>query len=158
MYYNDITMKYEFIKHRLAAIGKTQVEFANAIGTTQQKLNVTLNHPELREFQTSEIVRAANFLGYDTESFLRYVADGTTLPTIISDTPNTTKSVSPEIMVDIIDAVTDALAEKNLTLSPNQRKELIKHFCDCGLTNRDTIHHIVSGMLALKSDLFTNGG
>ena len=150
-------MKYECIKHRLATIGKTQTDFANAIGITQQKLNVTLNHPELREFQTSEILRAAEFLGYDTESFLRYVADGKTPPRLADDSFSTSgrTAISPETMVDIIDALDTFLAQNNLTMDPTQRKRLIEHFCR---ENCHTAEHIVStlsALLAVNGDLFT---
>jgi phage repressor protein C with HTH and peptisase S24 domain len=69
--------KYFFIKSRLAELKKTQTDFASYIGITQQKLNVSLNHPNEREFQRTEIAKAAEFLQYDLNDFARYVAGET---------------------------------------------------------------------------------
>ena len=69
--------KYYFIKDRLRELNKTQTDFAVYIGITQQKLNVSLNHSELREFQRTEIEKAAEFLRYDLNDFARYVAGET---------------------------------------------------------------------------------
>ncbi len=150
-------MKYDFIKIRLSEIGKTQTEFAEAIGTTQSKLNVTLNHPELREFQIPEIIKAAEFLGYSAESFIRYVAGDPEKPTLNEPNSEIVSNISAETMVDILAAIDDFLTENNLFMSQEQRKKLLKHFCKTECHTAGHIKETLSTLQAVNSEIFTKG-
>lgn len=63
--------------------------------------------------------------------------------------------VDPELLIDIMDAITEFLAENNLEMTREQRRELIKHFCDSGLNDAQRIKDVLSGMLAVGSNIFT---
>ena len=89
-------LKYSFFKDRLRELNKTQTEMADYIGTTQAKLNKTLNHPHLRELQQSEISKTAEFLRYDLSDFTKYVSGETTnIPHTIDDFDITESSSNP---------------------------------------------------------------
>ena len=140
-------MKYDFIKARLTELGKTQTEFAEAIGITQSKLNVTLNHPELREFQTSEILKAASFLGYDPEDFMKYVAGDTEQP----KEKNTCKqSISMDKILMIADVVKEYFDKNGYDLTPEQRVALVDHFYQQNIISEDEIKKLLSLIQVLK--------
>ncbi len=63
--------------------------------------------------------------------------------------------IDPELLIDIMDAITEFLAENNLEMTREQRKELIKSFCDNGLNDPQRIKDVLFGMLAAGSDIFT---
>lgn len=138
-------MKYDFIKARLTELGKTQTEFAQAIGITQSKLNVTLNHPELREFQTTEILKAAEFLGYDPESFMKCVSGETTeQPSVVN------KTISMDKILMIADVVKEYFDKHGYDLTPEQRAALVDHFYRENIINEDEINKLLSLMQSLK--------
>lgn len=141
-------MKYDFIKIRLNELGKTQTEFAEAIGITQSKLNVTLNHPELREFQTSEILKAAEFLGYNTESFVAYVAGNPEKPSV-----NITKNVNTSDILMIADIVKEFFEKNGYEITPEQRAALVDHFYQQNITDAGKIKELLSVMQAFQSGI-----
>lgn len=138
-------MKYDFIKVRLNELGKTQTEFAEALGITQSKLNVTLNHPELREFQTSEILKAANFLGYDPESFVKYVGGSNELPSVAKE------SIDMQKILMIADVVKEYFDKHGYELTPEQRVALVDHFYHENMINEDEIKKLLSLMQAMNA-------
>lgn len=138
-------MKYDFIKVRLNELGKTQTEFAESIGITQSKLNVTLNHPELREFQTSEILKAAKFLGYDPEEFMKYVAGSNEQPSVAKE------SIDMQKIIMIADVVKEYFDKNGYELTPEQRVALVDHFYHKNMINKDEIKELLSLMQVMKS-------
>lgn len=66
-------------------------------------------------------------------------------------------TIDDDLMIDIIDAITEFLQENNLTISSEQRKELIKHFYGQNCRDVSRIKEILSGMLVLNSHFFTKG-
>lgn len=72
------------------------------------------------------------------------------------DTPQRT-IIDNDLMIDIVDAVTEFLHENNLDISPDQRRELIKHFYGQNCHDVNRIREILSGMLALNSHAFGKG-
>lgn len=137
-------MKYDFIKVRLNELGKTQTEFAEALGITQSKLNVTLNHPELREFQTTEILKAANFLGYNPESFVKYVGGNGELPSVAKE------SINMQKILMIADVVKEYFDKHGYELTPEQRTELVDHFYRENIISEDEIEKLLSFMQKIK--------
>ena len=63
-------------------------------------------------------------------------------------------TIDNDLMIDIVDAVTEFLHENNLDISPDQRRELIKHFYGQNCHDVNRIREILSGMLALNSHAF----
>lgn len=94
-------------------------------------------------------IRLADVFGVPVEVFL---VESTDIPegATVAHTP-----IDPELLIDILDAVTEFLAENNLEMTREQRKELIKHFCDKGLKEPQRIKDVLSGMLAVGSNIFT---
>jgi hypothetical protein len=158
--------KYYFIKGRLTELGKTQIEFAECIGTTQQKLNVTLNHPELREFQISEIVKVAEFLGYDLRDFATYVAGTTTdIPRNAvhtnDSTPNFRLKMTQEEEIDIIatilKSIDEVLCENGLELSIEGKAIVFAHLYETRCQEPSRIKEALSLMQLTNSELFIKG-
>lgn len=141
--------KYEFIKIRLKELGKTQTDFADALGITQQKLNVTLNKPELREFQNNEILKAADFLGYSYESFLKCVTGVLKEPTIEQKTIGTA-----DILI-IADIVSEYLNKNGFKITPEQRVALIDRFYQQNITDANKIKEMLSFMQSVDFGLNT---
>jgi transcriptional regulator with XRE-family HTH domain len=142
--------KYEFIKVRLKELGKTQTEFADALGITQQKLNVTLNKPELREFQNNEILKAADFLGYSYESFLKCVTGILPEPTIEP------KTIGTADILMIADIVSEYLAKNGFKITPEQKVALIDRFYQQNITDANKIKEMLSFMQSM--DFGSNTG
>lgn len=141
--------KYEFIKVRLKELGKTQTDFAEALGITQQKLNVTLNKPELREFQNTEILKAADFLGYSYESFLKCVT-GVSKEPIIEQ-----KNIGTADILMIADIVSEYLAKNGFKITPEQRVALIDRFYQQNITDANKIKEMLSFMQSVDFGLNT---
>ncbi len=73
----------------------------------------------------------------------------------ISDDMIIKTQIDPELLVDIIDAIDEFLSENCLTMSPDQRKQLVKHFSERNYQDPIRIKEILSGMLAINSAVFT---
>lgn len=63
---------YEFIKHRLKSMGKTQKELADFLNMPPPHLSAIFKG--IRLVQAAEIVPIAKFLKIDIEDFAKYVA------------------------------------------------------------------------------------
>ena len=75
------------------------------------------------------------------------------IETFLTDTAPQRTIIDNDLMIDIVDAVTEFLHENNLDISPDQRRELYGQ--NCHDVNR--IREILSGMLALNSHAFGKG-
>ncbi len=145
-------MKYDCIKERLTELGKTQANLAAYAGITQQKLNVTLNHPELREFQIAEIVKVAEFLQYDLSDFVKYVAGDPSVPT---PTKLLSKHDDDILARNISRALGDCLKEKHIALSPDGWATVFNQLYKSKCQDKQTIGAMLSGMLLANSELLT---
>lgn len=76
------------------------------------------------------------------------------IETFLTDTAPQRTIIDNDLMIDIVDAVTEFLHENNLDISPDQRRELIKHFYGQNCHDVNRIREILSGMLALNSHAF----
>lgn len=63
---------YEFIKHRLKSMGKTQKELADFLNIAPPHLSAIFKG--IRLIQAAEIVPIAKFLKIDIEDFAKYIA------------------------------------------------------------------------------------
>ena len=79
------------------------------------------------------------------------------IETFLTDTAPQHTIIDNDLMIDIVDAVTEFLHENNLDISPDQRRELIKHFYGQNCHDVNRIREILSGMLALNSHAFGKG-
>ena len=107
-----------------------------------------MNHPELREFQTTEILKAADFLGYDAESFMKYVA-GTEKEPVAHDK----KSVNMSDILMIADIVKEFFEKNGYEITPEQKAALVDHFYHQNITDADKIKEMLSVMQAYQSGI-----
>ena len=63
---------YDFIKHKLKSLGKTQKELAEFLNMPPPHLSAIFKG--IRQIQASELVPFAKFLNIDIEDFARYIA------------------------------------------------------------------------------------
>lgn len=135
--------KIKFLRNR---DGLTQIALASKINVAPGTIGMIESGARLPSKEIS--IRLANLFSVPVEVFLVEnfdIPEGATVPRTIVD---------PELLIDIMDAITEFLAENNLEMTREQRKELIKHFCANGLNDAQRIKDVLSGMLAAGSNLF----
>ena len=156
--------KYYFVKDRLSDLGKTQIEFAEFVGISQQKLNTTLNHTHLREFQTSELVKVAEFLKYDLASFVRYVSGDTKeLPKKTDSQENSAcfipDNLQEEYVAMCMQTIDEFLKENDVNLSTERKARIFAYICSGAqqkyAKDRNSILGILSALQHAGSALFS---
>lgn len=120
--------------------GLTQAQLAEALNVSVSV--IALIESGARSPSKEVSVKLSQFFNWPLEKILANV--------VVVKSP-----VDPELLIDIMDAITEFLAENNLEMTREQRKELIKHFCDKGLNDALRIKDVLSGMLAVGSNIFT---
>lgn len=151
--------KWAWLADRIKECGfNTNAAFAAAIGWAPARISEMVTDVEVyggkvRNFPQDKIVVAANALRLPVNELMAYNNDiKNTIDLNSSNAPKTT--IDPELLIDIMDAITEFLSENNLEMTRDQRKELIKHFCDSGLKENQRIKDVLSGMLAAGSNIF----
>ncbi len=136
--------KIKFLRNR---DGLTQSALASKLNVSAGIIGMVESGARVPSKEMS--IRLANLFSVPVEVFLVEnvdIPEGATVARI---------PVDPELLIDIMDAITEFLTENNLEMTRGQRKELVKHFCERGLKEPLRIKDVLSGMLAVGSDIFT---
>lgn len=145
--YNANTMDFsEKLKKLRHEHGLTQNELADKLGVSLSV--IALIESDKRRPSRETAIRLSQYFNLPIQYFL--ITDN-------SDTSPQRAVIDDDLMIDIIDAITEFLQENNLTISSEQRKELIKHFYGQNCRDVSRIKEILSGMLALNSHAFGKG-
>ncbi|MBE6457582.1 MAG: hypothetical protein E7011_02125 [Alphaproteobacteria bacterium] len=153
--------KWDWLPDRIKKCGfTTNLAFANAIAWAPTRLSemikgTPVNGGKIRNFPQDKIPRVAELLRIPVNNLMAYNNDWTNQINLESGTSEAVTTIDSALLVDIIDAIDEFLSENCLTMSSEQRKQLVKHFSERNYQDPIRIKEILSGMLAINSAVFT---
>lgn len=119
-----------------------------------EKINVSATalmfaEKDIRQPSKELVVRLAKFFNKPTDYFI--------FPGEPDATDAPTTNISPETLVEILYAIDEFLNENNLSMSPDQQKQLLKHFYAAGCHDAASIKTTLSALRAVNGDMFIKG-